>query len=118
MADSRRCRGEQALWSPKKRDRREVKGRARLGLGMVAGLGVISMNLYEAKTQLSKLVAAVETRGELVVLCRNGMPVADIVPHEAKRGATLQPDPELLGARFLEDPTKGVSIEDWPEELR
>jgi antitoxin (DNA-binding transcriptional repressor) of toxin-antitoxin stability system len=79
---------------------------------------MISMNLYEAKTQLSRLVAAVETRGELVVLCRNGTPVADIVPHEAARAATLQPDPELLGARFLEDPTKGVSTEDWPEELR
>ncbi len=79
---------------------------------------MISMNLYEAKTQLSRLVAAVENRGEHVVLCRNGKPVADIVPHEAARGATLQPDPELLGARFLEDPTKGVSTGDWPEELR
>lgn len=79
---------------------------------------MISVNLYEAKTQLSKLVAAVETRKELVVLCRNGTPVADIVPHEAARGTTLQPDPELLGARFLEDPTAGIPDEDWPEELR
>ena len=79
---------------------------------------MISVNLYEAKTQLSKLVAAVETRGELVVLCRNGTPVADLVPHEPARGATLLPDPELLGARFSEDPTQGVSPEDWPEELR
>ena len=79
---------------------------------------MISVNLYEAKTQLSRLVAAVETRGERVVLCRNGTPIAEIVPHEATRGATLQPDPELLGARFIGDPTAGVSLEDWPEELR
>ena len=34
------------------------------------------------------------------------------------RAATLQPDPELLGARFIEDPTAGVPPEDWPEERR
>ena len=81
-------------------------------------LCMISVNIYEAKTQLSKLVAAVETRGERVVLCRNGTPIADIVPHEAARGATLEPDPALLGARFIGNPMAGVPPEDWPEELR
>lgn len=36
-------------------------------------------NIYEAKTQLSKLVERVET-GEEIVLARNGRPVARIVP--------------------------------------
>jgi prevent-host-death family protein len=36
-------------------------------------------NIYEAKTQLSKLVERVEA-GDEIVLARNGRPVAKIVP--------------------------------------
>ena len=36
-------------------------------------------NIHEAKTQFSKLVAAVE-QGETVTICRNGAPVIDCVP--------------------------------------
>lgn len=36
-------------------------------------------NIHEAKTHFSKLVAAVEA-GETVMICRNGRPVASIVP--------------------------------------
>jgi prevent-host-death family protein len=79
---------------------------------------MISINLYEAKTQLSRLVASVETRGERVVLCRNGTPVADIVPHDKRTDVTLEPDPELCGARYLADPTAPLGAEEWPEELR
>lgn len=38
------------------------------------------VNIYEAKTGLSRLVADVE-RGATVVLCRDGKPVARIVPY-------------------------------------
>ena len=79
---------------------------------------MVSVNIYEAKSQLSRLVAAVEVGGERVVLCRNGIPVADIVPHQKDSTATLQPDPELCGAAFVMDPTAPLPIEDWPEVLR
>jgi antitoxin (DNA-binding transcriptional repressor) of toxin-antitoxin stability system len=79
---------------------------------------VISINIYEAKTQLSRLVAAVETRGETVILCRNGTPVADLVPHHKGRDITLEPDPALRGARYTGDPTAALGAEEWPEELR
>ena len=39
----------------------------------------MQFNIHEAKTQFSKLVAAVE-RGETVTICRNGVPVMDCVP--------------------------------------
>ncbi|MEL6521749.1 MAG: type II toxin-antitoxin system prevent-host-death family antitoxin [Pseudomonadota bacterium] len=41
----------------------------------------IAFNIHEAKTQFSKLVAAVE-RGEKVTICRNGEPVIACVPIE------------------------------------
>jgi antitoxin (DNA-binding transcriptional repressor) of toxin-antitoxin stability system len=79
---------------------------------------MIAVNLYEAKTQLSRLVASVETQGERVVLCRNGVPVADIVPHQKGEDITLEPDPELRGALYLGDPTAPLGAEDWPEGAR
>lgn len=39
------------------------------------------MNIHEAKSQLSKLIALVED-GETVVIARAGVPVADLVVHE------------------------------------
>ena len=39
------------------------------------------VNMHEAKTRLSQLVAAVE-RGDAVVVSRRGKPVARIVPYE------------------------------------
>jgi prevent-host-death family protein len=40
---------------------------------------VSAINIYDAKTQLSKLVARVES-GEEITLARNGKPVARLVP--------------------------------------
>ncbi len=39
----------------------------------------MQFNIHEAKTQFSKLVAAVES-GETVTICRNGRPVISCVP--------------------------------------
>jgi len=75
------------------------------------------VNLYEAKTQLSKLVAVVEEGGGPIVLCRSGRPVADLVPHR-EEAANLEPDPELQGARFAGDPCAPLDAADWPEELK
>lgn len=42
----------------------------------------MQLDIHEAKTQFSELVAAVE-RGEMVTICRNGTPVIDCVPAKA-----------------------------------
>ena len=42
------------------------------------------VNVHEAKTQLSRLLQAVE-EGEEVVIARNGTPVARLVPHVEER---------------------------------
>ena len=43
-----------------------------------------SVNIYEAKTQLSRLVDQVEA-GEEIVIARAGRPVARLVPYRARR---------------------------------
>jgi prevent-host-death family protein len=42
------------------------------------------VNVYEAKTQLSKLLEQVEA-GEEIVIARNGRPVARLVPAQRRR---------------------------------
>jgi prevent-host-death family protein len=43
-----------------------------------------TVNVHEAKTQLSRLLQAVED-GEEIVIARNGTPVAKLVPHVEER---------------------------------
>lgn len=50
------------------------------------------LNVHEAKTHLSKYLAKVE-EGEDVILCRNGMPIAKIIPFSPKKG----PARKILG---------------------
>jgi prevent-host-death family protein len=40
---------------------------------------MVQVNMHEAKTRLSQLVALVE-RGERVVIARDGIPVVELVP--------------------------------------
>jgi antitoxin (DNA-binding transcriptional repressor) of toxin-antitoxin stability system len=81
---------------------------------------MITINTHEAKTQLSALLTAVQERGEVVLICRNGKPVAELrqpssaVPTSRSR---LQPDPALAG-RILYDPTETATEDEWPEEAR
>ena len=51
---------------------------------------MVQVNVHEAKTQLSRLLAQVEA-GEEVVIARNGVPVARLVALPKKKG-TPQPD--------------------------
>lgn len=75
------------------------------------------VNLYEAKTHLSKLVAAVEEGGEPIVLCRHGRPVVDLVPHR-EPGINLLQNKSLKGAEFKGNPCAPLPQEDWPDSLR
>lgn len=66
------------------------------------------MNIHEAKTHFSKLVAAVEA-GEKVVICRNGAPVVECIPVRAAEpfpfGAWGDLVEEGRGLAHLADPT-------------
>lgn len=38
------------------------------------------LNIYDAKTHLSRYVHKVEKEGKIILLCRNGEPVAQLAP--------------------------------------
>ena len=78
---------------------------------------MITVNTHAAKTTLSHLLAAVEESGENVLICRNGKPVARLIPVGTNQVDHFRTDPQLAG-KFLEDPVAGVPAEAWPEEYR
>ncbi len=80
---------------------------------------MITVNTHEAKSRLSALLAEVEDKGEIVLICRNGKPVAEL---RTVSGRTAGPDPlqthpELAGS-ILYDPLEPAAEDEWPSEFR
>jgi antitoxin (DNA-binding transcriptional repressor) of toxin-antitoxin stability system len=75
-----------------------------------------TINVHEAKTRLSVLLAEIERGGKGTVICRNGKPVADLVPHRAE--VSMAPDRKLGAIKIKYDPTEEVSADDWPPDAR
>jgi prevent-host-death family protein len=78
---------------------------------------MISVNTHEAKTRLSELLVKVETGGKTVLICRNGKPIAELVPCEKVADPTKQ-DPRLGKVVFHANPALPLDKNDWPEEER
>jgi len=51
---------------------------------MVYNMTMIKLNVHEAKTHLSRYLKRLEEDGEIIVLCRRNVPVAEIRPLPAK----------------------------------
>ena len=73
-----------------------------------------TLNVHEAKTRLSAVLAEIAEKGETYIICRNGKPVADLVPHVRKSRVT--PHPVLRRIRIKYDPTEPLTADEWPEE--
>jgi prevent-host-death family protein len=74
------------------------------------------VTMEEAQTQLPALVAAVEATGEPVLICHQGKPVADLVPHRMR--SRLVPHPVMQQIRLDYDPTELLTADEWPEQSR
>lgn len=80
---------------------------------------MIRVNMHEAKTRLSELVKAVEERGDVVILCRDGREVAEIRSRQRAKPRNLTPDPRLrvdFAAGY--DPSEPLTEDEWPAALR
>ena len=78
---------------------------------------MISVNTHEAKTRLSELLSKVEVNHESVIICRNGTPVAELIPW-TKAKNPLRQSPKLKKIRFNEDPSLPLTEDEWPEIAR
>ena len=74
------------------------------------------VTMDEAQTQLPALLAAVEATGESVLICHEGKPVADLVPHRMR--SRLIPHPVMQQIRSDYEPTEPLTADEWPEQSR
>src|SRR6185503_17325528 len=72
-----------------------------------------TVKVHEAKTNFSSLLAKLEANSETIVICRNGEPVADLVPH--KRVNRVKTHPVLGKIKIGYDPVEPLSADEWPE---
>jgi len=72
-----------------------------------------TVNTHDAKTRLSSILAEVQNHGETFVICRNGAPVADLVPHRKADRRTPHPIMGRITIRY--DPTEPLDEKEWPE---
>lgn len=70
----------------------------------------MSVTIYEAKSQLSKLIAQVEASGEEIVIRRHNVPVAKLVAYHAPG------EPRRLGA-WSGQVTVHADFDELPSEL-
>jgi prevent-host-death family protein len=81
---------------------------------------MIAVNMHEAKTRLSELVRAVEDRNEVIVICRDGIEVAEIRRRDQRRRVrNLEPDPRFhvtFAPGF--DPIEPLDDDEWPSNDR
>ncbi|MBI2947841.1 MAG: type II toxin-antitoxin system prevent-host-death family antitoxin [Verrucomicrobia bacterium] len=75
-----------------------------------------TVNVHEAKTNFSSLLARVEDKNEAIVICRNGEPVADLVPHKPPNRS--KPHPALSKITLSYDPTETLAADEWPKAKR
>lgn len=75
-----------------------------------------AVNVHEAKTNFSALLVEIEENGTEIVICRNGKPVADLVPH--CRPERLRPHPIMKKIEIHYDETEPLDDGEWPERAR
>lgn len=75
-----------------------------------------TVNVHEAKTGFSGLLAEIERKRSRIVICRNGKPIADLVPHEMD--VSMEPDKKLGKIGIHYDPIEEAGEEDWPSGQR
>jgi prevent-host-death family protein len=75
-----------------------------------------TVNIHEAKTNFSSLLAKLEKDSETIVICRNGEPVADLVPHQ--RATRIKTHPVLGKIKIGYDPVEPLSNHEWLEAAR
>lgn len=78
---------------------------------------MLLFNIHDAKSNLSGILADVESKNEVVMLCRHGKPVAQIIPIQPL-GSALKHSAKLGKIKLNYNPLEGLAADEWPLEAR
>jgi prevent-host-death family protein len=77
-------------------------------------MNIQKINIHEAKTKLSAVLMKIEKTGQSVVICRNGKPVAELIPFKPRgEGQRLKVHPVMGKIRIGYDPTEELTDDEW-----
>ncbi|MCG8570855.1 MAG: type II toxin-antitoxin system Phd/YefM family antitoxin [Spirochaetes bacterium] len=72
-----------------------------------------TINIHEAKTTLSKVLSEIEKNNEVYVICKNGKPIADLVPHVSR--SRTQSHSIMSDIAINYNPTEPLDENEWGE---
>lgn len=78
---------------------------------------MLLLNVHDAKSTLSSVLADIEAHNETVRICRNGKPVAELVKIPPQP-SPLRHHPKLGKIRIDYDPVQPLSDDEWPAAQR
>jgi prevent-host-death family protein len=70
------------------------------------------IDLHEAASRFPALLQQVRDNHERFLICRNGEPIAKLVPYKGRN--RLQPHPEMKNIQLRYDPTEPLNHDEWP----
>ena len=80
---------------------------------------MLTVNIHEAKTNLSSLLSKIESKNESVLICRNGKPVAELRRASVKTRTKGLPPPNLaMAIKIHGDPTAPLESDELPEDFQ
>ncbi len=71
------------------------------------------LNIHEAKTKLSAVLAHIEKTGDKVLICRNGKPIAELSPVKGGVGSRLGKHPVMSNIQINYNPAEELTEEEW-----
>lgn len=72
-----------------------------------------AVNVHQAKSTLSALLAEIEEKGEVILICRNGKPVAELRAVKRKKKRNMAPHPILSNFKAPDDVMEPVDPAMW-----
>ena len=90
----------------------------RLGIDVICQKELTSCRMntadtHEAEANFFALLARVEADRETIVICRDGKPIAKLVPH--RRISRIKPHPQLSKIKIGYDPVESLGGDEWPD---
>ena len=73
-----------------------------------------TVSIQDIGTQLFSVLLEIEKKGERFIICRDGVPIADLTPHRKK--SRLTPHPLISQITVNYDPTEPLTDDEWSEE--
>lgn len=73
-----------------------------------------TLDIDTIETDLPSALLEIEKKGEQFVLCRDGVPIVDLIPHRQK--SRLTPHPLISQISIDYDPLEPLTPDEWPEE--